>query len=775
MHGTDDGMSWDGNSADGSHPDLTPGRQRPPTAGGKKVQLPGQRRPDMPMGRVNSLASNGNGDQRRGSVQALLNQFNTFATDLQETHEIDIKELKKDVDESLEMIKDMISMEHHGRKDGDAALQKRCDALEKALAQQRPSESDKKRLDHLENMFAAWADKNTRDMESIRRAQESLSKELASFNAAHEQHLEVEQSLDTAVKGLTSAAEQTAKALAAAKSKLDHLHENVLSCEQHCTATEHKSTLVAESVKSMETKISVTSEHVLEMNRKFESSISKLLKEMEALKSECDGFSNQVKQKLSDTNNLINQHAASQNGRLDPLEKGHSDLLSRHDGQSRDLKGLKDDHKKRSQELVTLRQYVDNGLGDLADSTARELKATRKDFDQMRASMEQQNESRSTKAKIESLQESVTTCEKHVTSVEKHLTETEKRLESNIRVCSKGLESIKGDHGNLTQHVSQRLADANDRIEKQQRANTDAHDGRHNDLLSKCDGQARDIQSLRQHIDDAIHDLAQNTAREIKATREDVDHLKASHDEVGPAISSKIEHVQQTVNGCERRVTTVETKTTKIIEEVQETERRLETNVRNCTKDIENLRGDHGNLSNQVKQKMTDANDLIANHVASHARNSDDKLNDLLGKHKDLLSKHEGHAKDIRHLWDETGRHNQDLGSLRQDLNNENAKRGQDVNILRQHLDGALGDISQNTARELKASRDDLDQVLALLSGVQRAWRARQKRISDGGGSRGSSPKRLYSEELNSPTSSKVAYKPLGEQKTGGRRSSCLL
>lgn len=315
---------------------------------------------------------------KKANVTNLLKQFETFAHGVHEGAEEDMEHLKQEMERCEALVHDIMKREREEREEAGSRLEQRCEALERSLAavqeqnrreQAKEHDSTKQRIDHLETMFGAWADKHTRDVEMLRKANEALGGELAAFNDAHNQHLQVEESLDTAVQGLTSAAEQTAKALAAAKAKLDHMQEGVLQCDQHCAAAESKSAMLADRLKECE--------------RRLESSLGACNKELDFLKGEHGNLSLQVKQKFVETHDKIIHSAASHKANLDKHEENHGLLVTRHEGQARDLKALRDEHAKHGQDLGLLRRHVEGALGELAHNTAQELKATRDEVDQI--------------------------------------------------------------------------------------------------------------------------------------------------------------------------------------------------------------------------------------------------------------------------------------------------------------------------------------------------------------------------------------------------------
>jgi len=344
---------------------------RPPPQGGRKLPLKrGGSREAGPLVRKDSLGSTAE-LQRRGSVQKLLDHLGAFANDVNDTHEGDFTDLLHNMQESEHVIKTLLDEEVKDREQGDKALDKRCASLEKVLAALQNGESGplKQRVDSLENTFAAWADKHTRDVEALRKENDALSRQLANYTGAHKQHLEAEDRLESAVKSLASRGDSTARALAAAEAKLDHLHEGVHGCEQTCAAADSKSSALGERLKEAE--------------RRLDNSLRSCSKDLDQLKGDHGDLSHQVKQRMADTHSLINQQLASHKAKTDAIGDSHHELLSKHQGQARDLQGLMDENSKHRKDVTLLRQHVEGALGELAQNTASELKATRDDLDQI--------------------------------------------------------------------------------------------------------------------------------------------------------------------------------------------------------------------------------------------------------------------------------------------------------------------------------------------------------------------------------------------------------
>mmetsp|Transcript_2139 Transcript_2139/g.4846 ORF Transcript_2139/g.4846 Transcript_2139/m.4846 type:complete len:570 (+) Transcript_2139:54-1763(+) len=407
----------------------------------------------------------------------LHGKFAEFVHGITEVVDQDVDELKHDVQKCVELVKELLRQEATERISQYERIEKRYEHIETICREIQAEHKDlhgkhkdlhgrhadlqqrhddltnkhrdalnmkatladdhkhmKHRVDHLETMFGAWADKHTREVESLTKEHNNFKQELAIFNDAHEQHLEVEESLDTAVKGLTAAAEQTAKALAAAKSKLDQMHEGVLGCEQHCAASDAKVAALNERTREFEKRLDGNSAHSAKELSHQAKELERLRSDQHGLRAECSSFKadhhamrgehnglkselnrlldehhglkadhDKVKHKFGEFDSKLNSRLAEEAQRREEAlghhEQLHSMLSQKHDAQVKELTGLRDAHGKHQQDLTGLwdvhskhqqdlgqfKSNVETALSELAHNTSVELKTTRDGLDQVLA------------------------------------------------------------------------------------------------------------------------------------------------------------------------------------------------------------------------------------------------------------------------------------------------------------------------------------------------------------------------------------------------------
>lgn len=251
----------------------------------------------------------------------LHGNFADFVSHFADLAEQDMEDLKSEMHSCFGTLKDLLKQEAEERTHGEANLQDRCAQLERKQLEEgkhhkaheaaigEDLSAMKQRLDYLESMFGAWGDKHTKEVQQLQTAHEGLAKELASFGEAHDQHLEVEESLDTAVKGLTSAAEQTAKALAAAKMKLDQMHEGVINCEQRCA--------------SSASKLQALNERMQNLDHRFEGAVRDHSGELQSLRGDHSSLASELKKRHGELGSLVNQRHEELSG---AAAKRHGEL-----------------------------------------------------------------------------------------------------------------------------------------------------------------------------------------------------------------------------------------------------------------------------------------------------------------------------------------------------------------------------------------------------------------------------------------------------------------
>jgi len=279
-----------------------------------------------------------------------------------------------------------------------------------------------------------------------------------------------------------------------------------------------------------------------------------------------------------------------------------------------------------------------------------------------------------------------------------------KKRVSALEEALRALQGGSGDGGPLKQLKERvdRLEDAAGKSGQDVEALKKAHKALGKELVNFNGSHGQHLGELEERIDSnmkLLNSKAEQTAAALAA------------------LEAKLKNVHEGVRGVQQ---SVDSSQSALDERVRDAERRMNDSVRNTSKDLENLKGDHADLSNHVKQKLSDT-DGLHQHLASQKARTDA----LHNSHSQLLSKHDDYAKDIQGLKDDS------------------AKQRKDISMVMKHVDGALGELAHNTAQELKATRDDVDQILGLVSGVQRAWRPSSskgqrkssKRLSDEPGS----------------------------------------
>jgi len=449
-------------------------------------------------------------------------------------------QVRQDLDEEI-----------HARKNGDTSLGRRCDALERALTALQREHGDLRRergsdatqrIHRLEGKFDAWADRHARDAESTRRTTDRLSMEAAGLADSHERHLEV--------------AEQTANAMTATRTKIDHLSAGVLGCEQRCAAVESR-------VSSFEANA-----------READRRLGGCLKDLDGLRREHASDSSQVKQQFAEVHDLILHHADTHRENLKGAVAG---LAPNNDETAKALAATKAKLDQVQQtalncegrlpgladRLRDVEARLDRHAGDDSEQLERSVKALQSNADHTAKALA------AAKARLDHMQDGAGDCEKRCAAVESkassladrlkesegrlegtvsqvaslanRLKESERRLEGTVSQTVEELTALKGEQARLSLQVKQRLAEPTDVLHhiSEHRARIDKHEEQNAILAAKQDGQARDLRDLRddhskqgqemgllrRHVEGSLGQLAHNTEQELRAARDEMDQV----------------------------------------------------------------------------------------------------------------------------------------------------------------------------------------------------------------------------------------------------------
>jgi len=453
-------------------------------------------------------------------------------------------QVRQDLDEEI-----------HARKNGDTSLGRRCDALERALTALQREHGDLRRergsdatqrIHRLEGKFDAWADRHARDAESTRRTTDRLSMEAAGLADSHERHLEV--------------AEQTANAMTATRTKIDHLSAGVLGCEQRCAAVESR-------VSSFEANA-----------READRRLGGCLKDLDGLRREHASDSSQVKQQFAEVHDLILHHAethkaslkgavaglasdrentakalAAAQARLDQVHQAAQNCESRLPGLAdrlgdaeRRLDGHASEHQSLAQHVkqrhAELHDLVHRHASDHQEHMERTVQTLQSSADQTAKALA------AAQARLDRMQDGAGSCEQRCADVEskanslaERFKESERRIEVTVSQTVEELAVLKSECSRLALQVKQKLTETPDLLRhiSEHRARLDGHEEQNGILAARHDGQARDLTALRddhskqvqeiwllrRHVEGALGEMAHNTSQELRATRDELEQV----------------------------------------------------------------------------------------------------------------------------------------------------------------------------------------------------------------------------------------------------------
>jgi len=415
-------------------------------------------------------------------------------------------------------VREDLDEETRARKNDTSSLGRRCEALERALAAlQRGHEdlrdergsNETQRLDNLESRFEALADRQRRDVAS-----------------------------------LTSAAEQSANGLAAAKAKIDSLSAAIPKCENCGGVDTFNST---------------------EIDQRLE----KYVKDLDSLRREQASMASQVKQKFAELHDLVLHHAetnrenlrsaanhdntakafVSIKAKLDQVQQTALNCEGRLPGLADRLRDMETKLDRRPADENEHLERAVKALQSNADQTANALAAAIARLDSMQSgAINYEQRCSAVESKTISLAERLQDSERRLegsvsqaNSLTNRLKESERRLDSAVSKTVEELTALKNEHDQLYAHVEKRLSEPTNLLHQisEHKARIDRHEDQNGVLAANQDGQARDLRGLRdehsrhgqeiallrRQVEDALGKVTHSTEQEMRETREELDQV----------------------------------------------------------------------------------------------------------------------------------------------------------------------------------------------------------------------------------------------------------